>query len=90
VTQARLEDGWIRIPYDGPELARVDIGLGDSQPAQWQPAFLHTVGTERVAQVRPTGVGFNDQPKVWLRIDGAPVLIGRLGDQALQRTRRRR
>ena len=88
--RARLEDGWIRVTYDGPELARVDIGVGESEPMGWLPAYLNTVGTERVAQVRPGMFGTASQLKVWLRVDGVPMLIGRLGDEALQRDRRRR
>jgi hypothetical protein len=84
----RLEDGWLRLPYGGPELAQIEIGVGESEPTTWQPAFLNTVGDERVAQVRPVGFSAADQPKVWLRVNGVPVLIGRLGDQALRRDRR--
>lgn len=89
MTSARLEDGWIRVGYVGPELARVEIGIGDTEPHQWQPAFLNTVGVERVAQVRPTGLGFAQQPQIWMRVNGVPTLIGRLGGE-VQRSRRSR
>ena len=89
MTSARLEDGWIRVRYDGPELARVEIGVGDTEPRQWRPAFLNTVGTERVAQVRPTGFGFAQASQIWLRVNGASTLVGRLGDEP-RRSRRSR
>jgi hypothetical protein len=40
--------GWLTVPYDGPELAPVEIGVDD----QWFPAFLHWQDGRRVAMIR--------------------------------------
>jgi len=88
--RAIYQDGWIRVPYSGPELGVIEIGLGEDFPA-WKPAFLQTVGTDRFAQVRPPDSALTEQPRVWLRINGASTLIGRLVNQdADARPRRRR
>lgn len=87
---ARLEDGWIRVPFSGADLSRVEIAVGESRPEVWKPAFLNTVGDERVAQVRPDGLTNTSRLKVWIRVDGVPVLYGALGDPSTQSTRRRR
>jgi hypothetical protein len=87
---ARLEDGWIRVPYAGPELARVEMAVGEIDPGAWQPAFMNTVHGERVVQIRPTGVGLTQTPKVWVRTDGVAVLIGRIGQVPATRPHRRR
>jgi hypothetical protein len=91
MTYARVEDGWIRVPYSGPELGRVEIGLGEQAPT-WVDAFLNTVNGERVAQIRPVaGMVFSQTPNVWLRVDNVPLLIGRLGEgPAIPMGRRRR
>jgi hypothetical protein len=86
-----IEDGWIRVPYDGADLSVVEMALGD-QPTTWQPAFLHTTDWGRVAQIRPPAIAL-DQVRVWLRVNGMAILIGRIGDGAadpVQRSRRRR
>ena len=88
MTVAFQEDGWVRVPYDGPELGVVEIGIGEDQPVTWKPAFLDTVGTVRYAQVRPFGVAAGTTPRVWLRTNGAAVLIGRLGEIGSERRRR--
>ena len=85
---ARVEDGWIRVTYTGPELAQVLIGTGEQEPL-WQEAFINTVGEERVAQVRPTFLS-SPNAKVWLRVDGFSQLIGRLGGTVPAATERRR
>jgi len=50
VTPEVTDDGWLRVPYDGPELAVIEMeapGLG------WQPAYLDwDAAGRRVAQVR--------------------------------------
>ena len=87
---AFYEDGWIRIPYSGPELGVIEIGIGEDDPT-YRPAYLQTVNGQRFAQVRPTNVSFSAAPRVWLRTNGVPVLIGRLAEQGVDaRTRRRR
>jgi hypothetical protein len=86
---AYAEDGWIRVAYGGSDLSRVEIGIGEV-PDFWQPAFLHTTADGRVAQIRPPQFGFNEAPKVWLRTDGVPVLIGVLGETIQAPGRRQR
>jgi hypothetical protein len=46
---AKLEDGWLRVPYTGPEITLIEIGLS----GDWHPAFLDWAGGQRVAQIRP-------------------------------------
>lgn len=75
---ARVEDGWVRVPYSGPELARVEIGVGESEPTVWKPAFIHTLGDERVAQVRPVGM-ITERTQVWIKVGGTSTLVGLLG-----------
>lgn len=36
MTDARVEGGWLKVPYDGPEMVIVEIGLG----GRWVPAYL--------------------------------------------------
>lgn len=79
MTQARLEQGWLRVPYDGPELTLIEIGVGDG----WYPAFLDwDASGRRVAQIRPPA-GDGDVP-VRLRSTGVVTAAGtvRLGDGA--------
>ena len=90
VSYAILEDGWVKVPYDGPELARVEIALGEVEPGEWRPAFVNTTTKGRFAQVRPTGMGMTQNYKIWMRVDGAPLLIGLLGDAPAVRPQRRR
>lgn len=91
MTLAFQEDGWVRVPYHGPELGVVEIGIGEDEPVTWKPAFLDTVGSVHYAQVRPFGFQPGATPRVWLRTNGVPVLIGRLGEVGSdQRTRGRR
>jgi len=44
-------DGWLAVPYDGPELAAIEIGVN----GDWRPAFLG-FGDDgrRVAKIRHT------------------------------------
>lgn len=48
--QARYDGTWLKIPYDGPELAVIEIGLADGS---WHAAYRDwdTDGT-RVVQIR--------------------------------------
>ncbi len=85
---AILEDGWIKVPYDGPELGVGEMARGEDEPAVWKPAFIDTVGTVRYAQIRPFGAMAGEQPRVWLRTNGVPLLIGRLGDGESRQRRR--
>jgi hypothetical protein len=68
-------DGWLMVPYEGSDLARVEIGLGEVP--QFRGAFLDSHSGQRVAKVRDPG-----RPRpydVWLRIDGRPSKVGRVG-----------
>lgn len=51
----RMADGWLIVPYSGPELTVVEIGVA----GLWTPAYLDYDGGQRVAKVRrdvsPTG-----------------------------------
>jgi hypothetical protein len=69
VTPVVTEDGWLQVPYDGPELAVIEM---ETPGGGWQPAYLdwNTRG-ERVAQVRWDGPL---PDAVHLRVDG--VLAG--------------
>jgi len=87
---ALLEGGWIKIPYSGPELARVQIAVGEIEPGEWRSAFINTSGGERFAQVRPMGMGLAQNYKVWLRVDGQVTLIGHLGAEPTRPAGRRR
>ena len=50
MAQAKLADGWLMVPYDGPELTTIELGDGTA----WYPAFLDWDATgTRVAQIRP-------------------------------------
>jgi hypothetical protein len=82
------EDGWVRVPYEGPELGVVEMAFGEDEPTTWKPAFINTIGSIRYAQVRPTGVAVGEMPRVWLRTNGVAVLIGRLGDVESRQRRR--
>ena len=85
-----LSDGWIRVPYVGPELGSVAIGLGESTPSVWKPAFLNTVNGERFAQIRPGEYVISEGTRVWLRINGQVSEIGSFGDAPTVPTVRRR
>ena len=78
MSAARLEDGWIRIPYDGVDLARVEVSVGEA-PLVWVPAFKHTIGNERLVQIRPHHFVLTQTSRVWIRVNGAVVEVGRLG-----------
>jgi len=88
---ARLEDGWIRVAYDDAELNVVEMSLGSADvPGPWYPAFLHTVGEERVVQIRPPAAVLPGNAAVWVRINGTAFLVGLLGEVTLPVGRRRR
>lgn len=46
---AVLSNGWLVIPYDGPELAQLFIDID----GKLYPAYLHYSGGKRVLQIRP-------------------------------------
>jgi hypothetical protein len=64
------DDGWLRVAYDGPDMAVIEI---ETPGAGWQPAFLdYGRGGQRVAQVRWDGPV---PAAMLLRVDG--VIAGR-------------
>lgn len=71
--QARIVDGWLVVPYDGDDLARVHIAVGDDEPGQWMAAFLGWADGQRVAQIRPPDPL---PPKVWLRVAASVTALG--------------
>ncbi|MEU0469937.1 hypothetical protein ABZ215_38570 [Amycolatopsis sp. NPDC006131] len=69
----RLEDGWVRIGYDGSERARVLLAVGDQN--DWRPAYFHWSDGQRVVQVRPPA-GRVGKTFVWLSVDGQVTKLG--------------
>lgn len=60
-----VEDGWLRVPYDGPELAVIEL---ETPGAGWRDAYLDWAADgRRVAQVRWDGPL---PAAVHLRVDG--------------------
>lgn len=49
--EPHLKNGWLVVPYDGPELVVIEIGLG----GRWIPAYLDWEDGQRVAQIRWEG-----------------------------------
>lgn len=45
-------DGWLRVAFDGPELAVIEM---EAPGTGWQPAFLDWDEAGRVAQIRWDG-----------------------------------
>lgn len=73
---ATVRDGWLTVHYDGHDLARVHLAVGQ-QPDDWKPAFLDWVDGKRVAKIRPpspTGKTVG----VWLRVGDAVTSNGRV------------
>jgi len=46
---AQLTEGWLVLPYEGPELADIEVKIGDDL----YPAYLDYSGSKRVAKIRP-------------------------------------
>lgn len=67
-----IRDGWLVTPYSGHDLARVEIGVGPAGQERWQPAFLDWVDGQRVAKIRPPGIGGT----VWLSVNGVTAEVG--------------
>lgn len=61
----RVIDGWLCVPYAGPELAPAYIAVGSQR--DWRPAFLDWNGPARVAKVR-VPAGQRGALSVWLRV----------------------
>lgn len=69
---ARIDAGWLTIPYSGHDLAKVEIDTGQG----WRPAFLDWYDGARVAKIRPprtTGL-----VKVRIRVNGHASDAGRV------------
>lgn len=78
-TGPRLEDGWIRAGYSGPDARVVELGVSTNrttQPATWVAAFLDlSPSGQRVAQVRPARLA-PEQNVLWMRAGGAVTHLG--------------
>lgn len=70
MTAVSLANGWVIVPYDGPDTALVELAVDD----EWLPAFLDYVDGKRVAKVRPPVVPPTAQ--VRLRVDGSVSSLG--------------
>lgn len=72
MSRIRVADGWVCVPYTGPDLATVHLAVAAGpEPAdgEWRPAFLDWLDGERVAKIRTTP----DLPRrlrVWRRVNG--------------------
>jgi len=70
-----LRNGWLVVPYEGGDTARVEIGVGN--PPVWRGAFLDWVDGVRVAKIRPPEME-GSRPKVQLRVNGSVVFAGNI------------
>lgn len=71
---ARLENGWLMVPYAGADLAPCFIATGTRGPGEWLPAFKSWRGAERVLQVRPPAT--SGPVRVWVKISGVVSTAG--------------
>lgn len=77
---ARMYAGWLEVPYEGSDLASVEIGVsrGSAPPANWMPAYLdYSSEGHRIAKIHapdPTG----HVATVWVRVNGAPSSAGKV------------
>lgn len=71
---AAVRDGWLTVPYSGPELVVIEVGVGQADHIEWRPAFLDWVGGKRVAKIRPPTSG---TVAVWLRTGGVQTRVGK-------------
>lgn len=69
-------DGWICVPYQGPDVAKVELGIGTGP---FHPAYLDWVDNQRVAKLRPTTL---DNPvgnvAVGLRVNDVTTAVYRV------------
>lgn len=71
---AALVNGWIEVPYTGPEAAVVELSI---EPGAWLPAYLdHDSNGQRVAKVRPSSKLPSATVQVKLRVDGSVFTLG--------------
>lgn len=67
---ARIEDGRLKIPFDGADTDRCYIAIGDPDPAEWLPAYKsYRRNGERVLQCAPPTGRRGDLVIVWLKIN---------------------
>jgi hypothetical protein len=59
---------WLVVPYAGPELAIIEIGIG----GRWVPAYLDHEDGQRVAMIRHDGV----LPGGQLRVRAGGQIVG--------------
>jgi hypothetical protein len=43
-----VKNGWLMVPYTGPELLAIEIGVGGS----WTPAYLDSDNGQRIAMIK--------------------------------------
>lgn len=64
----RLRKGWLEIPCDAPDQAKVYMSVGESEYGEWFPGFRDwDENGRRVAKIRPPR---NGSVYVWTKIDG--------------------
>jgi hypothetical protein len=68
-------EGWICVPYEGADLAKVELAVGDAR----EPAYLDWANDQRVAKLRPAHVGYPEGTvTVRLYVDGVVSGEGRV------------
>lgn len=73
----RMVNGWLVVPYAGPELTTIELATGRGGPGEFRGAFLDYVNGERVAKIRPTEP-VSSRTTVWLRVSGVVTPAGRV------------
>ncbi len=68
--RATLTDGWLVVPYRGPDMATVHLAVG----GEWRPAFRDWHNGQRVAKVRPPVT--RGRVSVRLSVDGQITDLG--------------
>ena len=72
----RYSAGWITVPYNGHDLSRVELQIGEDEP---QAAFLDWDDGQRIAKLRPSHLGDpQGTVTVTLHVDGTPTTTGRV------------
>ncbi len=71
-------DGWVCFPYDGDDLARVELGVRGTEVRL--PAFLDWHDGQRVAKLRPAALVGNAHRAVTveLHVDGVVTASARM------------
>lgn len=69
-------DGWLMVPYSGPDNADVQIAISARQLGPGTPAFLDWHEDQRVAKIRPPAGVDARGVTVWLIVDGYAQRVG--------------